>query len=128
METLRCATCAEEKPITEFNKDSHAKRGYRSSCKDCRTRKPRPAVSRLGEVRKRAASSAGMTLEDYETAIAKPCAVCGNESADGAQSNGVYLNRVSGAPSGTICQRCATGLGFFGHDAERLRRALSLLG
>jgi len=34
MQTKRCGTCEQEKPITEFYK--HARDGYQSACKDCK--------------------------------------------------------------------------------------------
>ncbi len=36
-------------------------------------------------------------------------------------------NASKRASVGTVCQRCASALGFFGHDVERLRAALALV-
>lgn len=35
VKTKKCTTCGQEKPVSEFYKDSHAKDGLRSQCKDC---------------------------------------------------------------------------------------------
>jgi hypothetical protein len=52
--------------------------------------------------------------------------VCGAERV-GDRHNGIYKDRDSGKAIGTVCQRCAAGIGFLGHDPDRLRRALMFI-
>lgn len=41
MDTKKCKTCLQIKPVTEFYKNSSSKTGYRSSCKECTSKKAR---------------------------------------------------------------------------------------
>ncbi|WP_234310294.1 hypothetical protein [Streptomyces sp. NRRL S-475] len=59
--------------------------------------------------------------------MAAPCDVCGEVAPENRKSNSAYARKDTGAVVGTVCQRCASALGFFGHDVERLRAALALV-
>ncbi|MEW1550959.1 endonuclease domain-containing protein [Streptomyces tsukubensis] len=56
-----------------------------------------------------------------------PCSICGDLAAEHRKRNSPYVNRETGAVQGTVCQRCATALGFFDHSVERMRSAINLL-
>ncbi len=59
--------------------------------------------------------------------MARPCDVCGNEAPEARKNNSAYARKDTGAVTGTVCQRCASALGYLGHDPERVRAALALL-
>lgn len=69
----------------------------------------------------------GLTAETLRRLMSRPCDVCGSEAPESRKSNSAYARKDSGAVTGTVCQRCASGLGFLGHDPARLRAALALL-
>jgi hypothetical protein len=125
METKECTKCHKRKPVAEFGKDSGKADGLKSNCKTCVKEAAKPEsleTMRARELRK-SARAAGMSLEDYLAHRAKPCAIC-DESGDA-------LSPYSGNSEtvlGWICRKCNRGLGNFGHDPERVRRALALYG
>jgi hypothetical protein len=64
----------------------------------------------------------GLTLEEYETILAKGCAVCG-------AWEGLSLDHdhATGKVRDALCRGCNTGLGSLGDDPERLRAAAAYL-
>ncbi|WP_369190150.1 endonuclease domain-containing protein [Streptomyces sp. R08] len=69
----------------------------------------------------------GVTLPTLETLMTAPCDVCGETAPETRKHNSAYARKDTGAVVGTICQKCATALGFLGHDPTRLEKALTLL-
>lgn len=67
-------------------------------------------------------------MDTLTTLMTAPCGVCGSEAPETRKHNSAYARKDTGAVVGTICQKCATALGFLAHDPARLRAALALLG
>jgi NAD-dependent SIR2 family protein deacetylase len=127
MEEFTCTKCGESKPFADFPLDRSHSRGFASRCKKCHAKEQRRRPVRPGEYQRDQAHKIGITVERYVEISAQKCYVCGTASADESQANGPYLRRADGAVLGTICRKCATALGFLGHDPERVQRALSLI-
>jgi hypothetical protein len=126
-----CTKCGVEKPLSDFYKAKQGKQGVRGDCKACHDSRLPPYAQRSPYTpergRKDQAHRNGVSLDEYNTQTARPCYVCGGEPAEGEQANGFYRRRTDQQITGVICRKCASGLGFLGHDPERLRRALDLL-
>jgi hypothetical protein len=60
----------------------------------------------------------GMTLEEYEALIARPCGLCGSEQ-------NIVLDHchATGEVRGPLCQVCNKAIGMLGDDPDRLRAA-----
>jgi|GEM_PF-3043553 len=71
--TKSCAKCGEIKPLTEFNKDSRAKDGYRTDCKACK-QKLDEAYRELKRLER--ANNPVNTEVDSSTSM-KKCSKCG---------------------------------------------------
>ncbi len=69
----------------------------------------------------------GLRTETLVHLMGQPCDVCQSDAPETRKNNSAYARKDTGAVTGTICQKCATALGFFQHDPERLRAALDLL-
>ena len=65
----------------------------------------------------------GMTLEEYEAALQKPCAICGEDQ----KQRVVDHDHATGLVRGTLCISCNRGIGFLGDSAARLEAALLYL-
>jgi hypothetical protein len=59
----------------------------------------------------------GMTVEEYDAAVAGPCAICGK------QARVMDHNHQTGARRRALCQNCNLGLGHFKDSPELLHRA-----
>jgi hypothetical protein len=107
---------------------------------ECReTRRARQARDRLKRLKQEAGITAadlnrkywagkfGLTVETYVQLMKAPCDVCQEEAPEHRKHNSPYARKDTGAVTGTVCQKCATALGFFKHNPERLRAALDLL-
>ena len=68
----------------------------------------------------------GLTAEEYAEYQNSACGICGQEPTDD-RPNTAYQNRQTGTVVGAICPRCVSGLGMFGHDADRVSNALVYL-
>lgn len=143
----RCSTCREEKPLSDFSKDSYRPDGLRTYCKRCGVdysmgwearnrerrnarRRENPPPSNQGDGRhdlylKRAY---GITHDDYAEMLEEQgygCAICGgtDESRRLAVDHCHETQRVRGL----LCGRCNRGLGHFGDDPELMHRAVEYL-
>jgi len=79
--------------------------------------------------RKRALSRYGITPEEYDTMLGLQgggCAICGSSNT-ARDSLAVDHDHDTGRVRGLLCSGCNTGLGMFGDDLERLRKALRYL-
>jgi len=74
---------------------------------------------------KYAARRFGITPEEYEALILKPCAICGKDYE--ANNHHLDHDHQSGAIREALCVKCNTGLGSFGDDSELLQKACAYL-
>lgn len=138
-----CTKCAEEKPVGEFPCDRQKHDGRHSQCKMCKRayRDQRYALEperfhassrahyRNNVERVRAQSRASkirrlyaMTVDEYESFVAQPCAICG------AEENIVVDHcHATGSVRGALCATCNTALGLFRDNPESMRRAAAYL-
>ena len=77
-----------------------------------------PSINR----RRRARQIYGITLEQYESLLARGCAICGSH-----EKICLDHDHAKGVIRAGLCQDCNRGLGFFRDDMDRLRRAADYL-
>ncbi|MFD9904810.1 endonuclease domain-containing protein [Streptomyces sp. NPDC059063] len=136
----RCSGCGRTKPIEEFSRRGYKANGevkWTARCKPCRNAAEVARVHAAkakgkgpdysGLRNQREAEKLGLTLEQYLAITSAPCHICGKASGESGQRNSAYVNRRTAKAVGTICQKCASALGYLNHDPEWLKRALDLL-
>lgn len=129
---LGCTKCGEFKKITEFLKLSSNATGYSPRCKTC-TEEDRAATRAADPDRKlrhHLSSTYGITLEQLRQAEVEQkgrCKICGKAPEKGQHRLGVKLHEETQEFLGLLCLNCNHGLGKFGDDPERLRRAADFL-
>lgn len=81
-----------------------------------------PEQRRLLDRRSRIKRKFGLSIEEYEAALTRDCAICGSEDR-------LVLDHdhTSGQVRQALCSSCNTGLGMFGEDRDRLRAAIAYL-
>ncbi|GAB2572641.1 hypothetical protein GCM10027168_01850 [Streptomyces capparidis] len=136
----RCNACGETKPVDEFPANGRLRSGEvkrTQPCKQCKALKmaeQRKAEAEAGVARdhgqekvRRLAKALGMSVDDLNALMDRACDVCGAESGSRRQRNSAYRKGGTGEILGTVCQSCASGIGYFEHDPERIERALTFL-
>lgn len=142
METKHCRKCASDKPRSEFHKDSNAKSGLTSYCKECNTAKARQWTKDnpdrvLAHSRKRAtegkfrsynlARKYGMTDQMYAEMLQTQgggCAICGTDDPGrGNKHFHVDHDHTSNLVRGLLCNNCNRGIGLLQDSVEVLERA-----
>lgn len=73
--------------------------------------------------RRRVMKQYGLTLEDYETTLARGCAICGSDGPRMAMDH----DHATGELREALCANCNNGLGRFQDDPDRLRAAADYL-
>lgn len=140
-ENKRCGRCGEVKPRSEFGVDKRLSGGLAWQCKDCKRKQDAAdrAKKEPGAHRDFALKKYGITQADYEVMLAEQgggCAICGSTDAQnhtvfakhGTKSSlHVDHDHVTGKVRGVLCGPCNLGLGRFGDDPDRLRRAAAYL-
>lgn len=127
------------KSLDLFHRNRDGKHGRRSVCKDCCAAYAREWYAENGEQhkvrnqwwqamnpdvkarndRRYRASKYGLTLEQYDAALARGCAICG------AHAKRMVMDHCheSGLARDALCGNCNQGLGQFGDDPDRLEAA-----
>lgn len=139
-----CKKCKQEKPLTEFHKDSSHKDGLRLDCKECR----KPVVAayyrrnslrikqrNLTQAQRRRANTLryayGINTENYEQLFIKQngkCAICGKpEERKGSAYLCVDHCHKTGKVRGLLCHKCNSGIGKLNDDVTLLKNAISYL-
>lgn len=84
-EHRECGTCRIVKRLEEFEKNKHASRGYRHTCKECRNSAKRNHYQKInikfGKYRQSAkvrSLSFDLSLEEFASFWQKPCTYCGD--------------------------------------------------
>lgn len=135
-EYLRCSKCYETLPVTAFNKNPRIKRGYQNYCRRCANEyaaewQRRKAIENPEAHKRRIKGNKlnaeyGISIEEYEAmkeAQDNKCAICEEEP----EVLVVDHDHETGKVRGLLCHSCNRGLGLFGDDPERLRRAVKFL-
>ncbi|MFJ8394380.1 primase-helicase zinc-binding domain-containing protein [Streptomyces sp. NPDC094144] len=120
MSVMNCVECNKPGKLKEHPECEKARRARRE--RDRKSRLKEQGVTSSDRARAGRAKRYGITVPELLDLAAKPCDVCGDHDR-----NSPYERKDTGTVAGTVCQKCATALGFFGHDPKRLRAALSLL-
>jgi len=137
----RCATCACEKPLTDFFKNANYRDGRLKHCKKCFSERwliPYKQTAKYkaycAEYRNRPETKAkmrnreymsefGITLKQYNTLLRKQnfrCAICETPQEKTRIRFAVDHSHKVGNVRGLLCDRCNRGLGFFGDDPYKL--------
>lgn len=123
MKTKRCSTCNEDKPASKFNIRRAVPDGLQYRCKDCAAAAHRSkceedsAYSRRRTVKQQF----GLSLEDYEIMMEKPCAICGNASY------GLDHDHATGKVRAALCHPCNIMLGGARDNIAILRAGIKYL-
>ena len=110
-----CYKCRNNKPLSEFNKSSHHKTGYRNICRDCRN--THRTIIRKYE-------------KDYAVLLEKQnncCAICGKSEKENGKRLAIDHNHQTHRVRNLLCQSCNTGLGDFKDSKELLLKAFEYL-
>ena len=127
METLRCSSCQQVKPTSEFRKRSDIKRGYQYPCKECTTPEKRTAYQNWGRhIQKKFGISEGDYFSILKSQGGK-CALCGDGECQSGKRFAVDHCHETGAVRGILCYNCNTGLGKFRDSPDILEKAAEYL-
>jgi len=124
MRTVSCSTCGVEVTC-----------GRRGPCKtycppcareqanatDREWRRNNPEKSAKRYRRHRLKRDYGLTTDDAEALLAKPCAICGKDSEV------IDHNHQTGAVRAALCFNCNSGIGMLGDNVDRVRKAVAYL-
>jgi hypothetical protein len=144
VQTKTCTKCSEVLALDRFYRNSRAKSGYQSNCKRCQDKLTRAwgarNPDRVRETSTRAARKRwrqnrglpawGLTVSEYEELLAGQggvCRICGKPPSVGRYRFHLDHDHESGVVRGLVCNRCNSGMGFFGDDPVMLRRAAAYL-
>lgn len=135
---LTCNRCKQDKPKSDFYKESKFTRGYRYACKDCE--KPRfvEYLSKPGNKDKRnktrrswnRAKSYNFPPELFEERLSEQgnaCAICGSSTPGGKGEFHADHNHKTSQPRGVLCHNCNVALGNFKDNLEILKAAIEYL-
>lgn len=137
MREKHCNRCGETKPVDQFHNDKNRKDGKCPYCRPCNAAQMAKWRAEHPDRSKQAARRAtlrkyGLTVEDYEKILKSQngrCAICGTD--DPGHTAGrlfdVDHDHDTARVRGLLCQHCNMGLGQFGDDLDRLRKAVKYL-
>lgn len=114
-----CYRCGGDKPLDQFHKERRRKDGLQTMCVDCARKRNREYY---GAARQRIIQAKyGITLEEYEAFMEKPCAICGAEAVC------LDHDHTTGLVRAALCHGCNVGIGFMADSPQRLRKAADYL-
>lgn len=134
-----CVRCGEDKPMEDFPIDRCRRDGRYPYCKPCKSQymseRYQANKARISgqDYESRLARRYGITPADYDRMLAEQdgaCAICGttDPSADTRSTRlSVDHDHETGEVRGLLCGPCNRGLGYFGDNPDRLRRAADYL-
>ena len=127
-----CLKCGKPKPVTEFARDKHSKRGHTPYCKTCRSKWAREFRKTNQPERKRSLAKYGLTHDDYERMHAAQggrCAICGTTESKGhgGKHLAVDHDHETGEVRGLLCGNCNRGIGWLNDDPDVVQRAADYL-
>jgi len=135
---LSCNKCKEEKPKSEFFKESKFTRGYRYTCKKCENHryvtyrnKPENKI-RASESKRRWTRSVKYNFPEdlYNQRLTEQgnvCAICGTDKPGGRGQFHADHDHKNSEPRGVLCHNCNVALGNFQDNPEILRAAINYL-
>lgn len=135
---LTCKKCSQDKPASEFYKESGNSRGYRYSCKSCEASRFISYISKPGIREKRNKTrrswnrsvSYNFPPELYDSRLQEQgnvCAICGTDKPGGRGEFHADHNHETSQPRGVLCHNCNVALGNFQDNPEILKAALVYL-
>lgn len=125
--TLRCSTCKETKPETDFGIRKGRPRGRHWQCRLCKAAWNRGYRKRHPDrVRKTNQHSKlriyGVSPEQYAEAAKSGCQICGSKT-----ELHIDHDHATGRFRGILCRPHNLGIGFFRDDPELLAKAIMYL-
>jgi hypothetical protein len=135
---LTCNKCNQNKPKSEFYKESRFTRGYRYACKKCEAPRFKNYISQPGkkemrnETRRKwnRAKLYNFPPELYNQRLAEQensCAICGTNTPGGRGQFHADHDHETNQPRGVLCHNCNVALGNFQDNPEILRAAIEYL-
>ena len=135
---LTCNKCNQDKPKSEFYKESRFIRGYRYSCKQCEAPRFKKYRSKPGirekqnETRRKwnRVKLYNFPPELYDQKFAEQgnaCAICGTDTPGGKGQFHADHDHETNQPRGVLCHNCNVALGNFQDNPEILRAAIEYL-
>lgn len=125
-----CNTCKESKYLKDFYKRSDTLDGYRSDCKLCYKNKSNnrwftdPDFRARGNSRSKkyaVMKNYGLTVDEYDEILSKPCAICGSPSEV------LDHDHITGINLEGLCKGCNTCIGNAKEDISILESAIRYL-
>jgi hypothetical protein len=103
----RCNRCNRSKPLDAFAMQRNSPDGRRYSCKECYNKGTREQyrADPSSHMRRFVRRKYGITLEEYQAFLARPCAICGRPSECLDHDHSTGANRAG------LCQPCNQMLG-----------------
>lgn len=139
MDSKKCSTCKEVKPVSDFHKCKANKDGLQTSCKVCKNRAARkwqqdnPERHRAiwqksyakKSVEQRRAERYGISVEELQALINREvCDICGKKPERRLVIDHCHRE---GNVRGVLCDQCNTALGLLDDDVERMRKAIEYI-
>jgi hypothetical protein len=123
----RCPDCGEWKPRDEFPRNKATRDGFAAYCKPCHNARGKESKQRLygGSRHYHLIRRYGIGAAEVEELIRKQGGVC--PICDRPEPEHVDHDHATKKVRGVTCFNCNGGLGQFGDDPERLRRAAEYL-
>lgn len=134
-----CISCKQELPLESFTKMTKAKDGKHPYCRSCNSQKSlawqktNPERNRALRAKSALRTRNGLEQDEYQSLLiqqGKGCAICGIRDPGHARRSrrfDVDHCHRTGRIRGLLCQACNMGMGQFGDDPARLRRAAEYL-
>lgn len=138
----KCSRCKEEKDLSLFNVDNHAKTGFRSHCKSCvrvyqiENRERYNAGQRRWRFNHKEQNKStwrkytyGITTDDYNNMLKSQdgkCAICRHAPLPGKELH-IDHNHRTDRVRGLLCQKCNVYIGMIHENKETVKRMFSYL-
>lgn len=138
MDTKRCTSCKEEKPLTEYTKDRSRTDGLNAMCVVCHRAKgqtwrdanPEESKRRVREAqRARRMRELGITQADYDDIMEKQEGVCATDGTapEAPARLAVDHDHATGEVRGLLCIPCNLAIGNLRDDPVLVLRAADYL-
>ena len=133
---LKCNKCGEDKPNSEFFKESTSSRGYRYACKECEAprfkryrtdNQKKVSATRLNWHRKKSYNFPPELFDERFNEQGQACAICKSPDAGGRGAFHADHDHDSSQPRGVLCHNCNVALGNFKDNPEILQAAIDYL-
>lgn len=119
--TKVCSACRVEKPIEAFYQ-RRAGVSRTGKCKPCEN-----AATGTNSARYQACKKYGITGEQYDELLARPCDICGRPENPGGKRLHIDHCHETGVVRGILCQPCNMMIGLAYDDPTILRSAAAYL-